>query len=196
MGHYDPLDGFVTFSELRFSSGDGPGRMEEMDAEIAGMAWTCRGMNLATDDLLGLGGLLADVSRLAELTRLGGTGYEELLESVLASAAPGIRSFAEGNALAVPADYRLAFRELGLAIGLEGLGPLRDWIATDLRLSSVAPVLDWRIRPLMAYVPVAASIEEFWMDPLNLEIRSWRDHREINIVMLATALAPERFLAV
>jgi hypothetical protein len=39
-------------------------------------------------------------------------------------------------------------------------------------------------------------IERFWMDDKNRGASTWTDHREINMVMLATSLAPGRFLAI
>lgn len=39
-------------------------------------------------------------------------------------------------------------------------------------------------------------IEQFWMDDTNRETGTWAGNREINMVMLATSLAPGEFLAV
>ncbi len=70
MGQHDPLDGFVTYHELKcaalrdFRLPPQPG----LDAAIADMADICRGMSLSTDDPLGIGGLLSDAVRVAQLT--------------------------------------------------------------------------------------------------------------------------------
>jgi hypothetical protein len=37
-------------------------------------------------------------------------------------------------------------------------------------------------------------IENFWLERTNREAKSWMDHRDINMVMLATSLAPDGFL--
>ena len=51
-----------------------------------------------------------------------------LLENVVDSALMGMKSFAKSETLEYPADYRLAFRELGLSIGLSAVENLRKWI--------------------------------------------------------------------
>jgi hypothetical protein len=48
----------------------------------------------------------------------------------------------------------------------------------------------------MGYVPLGKTIERFWMDDKNREVGTWIDHREINMTMLATSLAPDEFLMI
>jgi hypothetical protein len=82
-----------------------------------------------------------------------------------------------GHALRGPADYRLAFRELGLAIGVAAvplLGDVADGVAR--------------------YLPLRDDVMTFWLDPLAQRAATWRDHRHINEVMLATSLVPDGFL--
>ena len=88
MGQHDPLDGFVTYSELqatapRFFKESSP---FDLKLEIADMAEICRGIRLATDDPLGIGGLLFDASRIAQLMIKGGLKNSSLLETVVDSA--------------------------------------------------------------------------------------------------------------
>ena len=45
----------------------------------------------------------------------------------------------------------------------------------------------------MGYMPLRETIEHFWMDDKNRQAGTWTEHREINMVMLATSLAPEDF---
>jgi hypothetical protein len=73
MGQHDPLDGLVTYCELQATA---KGLSKEssvscLDHEIADMAEICRGMRLATTDPLGIGGLLFDASRIAQLMVMG-----------------------------------------------------------------------------------------------------------------------------
>ena len=49
---------------------------------------------------------------------------------------------------------------------------------------------------LMRYVPLAKTIEQFWMDDTNRKAGTWVQNAEINMVMLATSLAPGEFPAV
>jgi hypothetical protein len=39
------------------------------------------------------------------------------------------------------------------------------------------------------------AIEGFWLDPRTREATTWKEHEDINAVMLATSLAPEGYLA-
>jgi hypothetical protein len=45
-------------------------------------------------------------------------------------------------------------------------------------------------------VPLREKIEQFWLDGKNREASTWTEHREINMVMLATSLAPDGFLGI
>ena len=51
-----------------------------------------------------------------------------------------------------------------------------------------------RIETLMRYAPLSEIIETFWLEPANRETESWTEHRDINMVMLATSLAPDGYL--
>ncbi len=56
MGQHDPLDGFVTYNELILTSKKdfNTYNMPELKNEISEMADICRGMNLVTNDTLGI----------------------------------------------------------------------------------------------------------------------------------------------
>lgn len=49
---------------------------------------------------------------------------------------------------------------------------------------------------IAAYLSLAERIDNFWMDDRNRSVTGWNEHREINMVMLATSLAPNEFLTV
>ncbi len=198
MGQHDPLDGLLTYSELQataiidFEKSPAP----DLSTEIADMADICRGQNWGTDDPLGIGGLLADAARTVRLMSRGTFGQTGLLETVLDSSRLGLESFSRSNLLNLPAEYRLAFRELGLSIGLKAIEKLRGWIEENQSLFNEKDSLLPRVEALMQYVPLSEVIEMFWMDAQNREASSWTEHQDINMVMLATSLAPEGFLAI
>ena len=195
MGQHDPLDGYVTFSELQASVGEfGLPPQFGLEAEIANLAAICRGKDWATDDPLGIGGLLSDAWRIAQLTDMGVFRDTQLLESVVDAALAGLEAFMGGNPLNIPAAYRLAFRELGLSIGLKGVVPLRGWSERHPEFIAPKSPLERMIEALAGYLPLAGEIEGFWLEGRNREAGTWRDHREINMVMLATSLAPDGFL--
>jgi hypothetical protein len=151
---------------------------------------------LATDDPLGLGGLLTDAFRAAQLMVHVGGGYASLLESILSAAATGVREFAQGDMVRMPPEYRLAFRELGLAIGLAGTGDLAALMARNPGVFGIKGRLYDHVSSLAAYTPLGKTIGDFWLDERSQTAVTWIEHREINIVMLATSLAPEGFLLI
>jgi hypothetical protein len=184
MGHHDPLDGFITCHQLRAAAATfgtldgGPGLAEEA-AAFGEMIPT----DLATDDLLGLGGLLADSWRVAQLTDQGAMAGGDLRDRLLEAAARGLASSDPRSELTGPASSRLAFRELGLSIGLTALSLMRE-------AAHPGGILDRLVR----IVPIGRQIETFWMDPDNQRTAAWLEHRNINEVMLATSLLPGGYL--
>jgi hypothetical protein len=50
------------------------------------------------------------------------------------------------------------------------------------------------LKEIRADFPFLEQIQSFWLDRRNRAVRSWTDHREINMVMLATSLAPDGYL--
>jgi hypothetical protein len=51
-----------------------------------------------------------------------------------------------------------------------------------------------RLAHLEPYVVLRETIEVFWLAPEHRDTALWREHADINDVMLATSLAPEGFL--
>jgi hypothetical protein len=198
MGQHDPLDGFVTFTEVQLAAGrcsENP-LIPSLAAEIAGMADICRGMDLRTDDPLGIGGLLADASRIVQLAVQGGRDYGKVLESLMESALYGLASCSRRGFLDLPAGQRLAFRELGLATGLAGVTELQRYILLNPEVFTDHDSLQRKARAILRYVPVGNAIKEFWMSATNRQSVTWTGHRDINRVMLATSIAPEGFLMI
>jgi hypothetical protein len=195
MGQHDPLDGFVTYSELQAAAKNLKLSELDLSAEIADMKNICQGMNMATNDPLGIGGLLSDASRVAQLM-IDGFPYMSLLESVVDASLLGVGSFATGQSLELPADYRLAFRELGLSIGLKGVKKLLGLIKKNPNLFSRKNSLQEQVESLARYAPLGEAIDQFWTNSENWEHCSWMDHQDINIVMLATSLVPDEFLTI
>lgn len=190
MGQHDPLDGFVTCAEVQAVSGT------DLSREMEDLAALLRGTALATDDPLGTGGLLFDAVRIAELSGRNLFPNIGILGPVLAAARAGVAAFARSDTLRYPADYRVAFRELGLALGLRGAGRLRTAIETAPAAFDDPDALLGEVRGLEGSTPIADTIEGFWLDERHRAVSTWTDHREINEVTLAACLAPDGFLAV
>jgi hypothetical protein len=153
MGQHDALDGFVTCQALA-ASWPAPYTCSLADA-IADFRGMIEMDNLATTDPLGIGGLYIAARRL----RSG-----ELFDAVMRAAERGVQAYRVPSSAA---EGRLAFRELGLAIGLA---------AVD------------------AHATLRDEIVRFWLDPAQQTNDTWREHEDINEVMLATALVPDGFL--
>jgi hypothetical protein len=167
MGQHDPLDGYITCVQLD----------EDLDRQAADFA-AMIGSDLATVDPLGLGGLLTDAWRVQQLTCAGSFPTGDLLERLLAAAVTGLTEYVRGGELRAPATHRLAFRELGLAIGLAVVPSMQE------RGGSV-----WVDR-LSPFVPLRSEIESFWLRAEHRRTTTWLDHANINDVMLATTLVP------
>lgn len=195
MGQHDPLDGLVTAWQVGATAAAlGAGESElAMTDIVADFAEMLGGHDLATADPLGLGGLLTDAARAAQLGIRVEAAGGELLEILLASALLGLPLYQRSGDLRRPAERRLAFRELGLSIGLRALEPARAaWERTGGADAVGRKLLD----ALAEHRPLGEAIEAFWRDPAHRQVPSWLDHRDINDVMLATSLAPEGFVTV
>jgi hypothetical protein len=198
MGQHDPLDGLVTCCGLQALADQSKAQTDwpSLSAEIAGMALICEGQRLITNDPLGIGGLLADACRMAQLIVKGSFPYAGLLQEVLDAARSGLDYYAMSAASRRrPADYRLAFRELGLSIGLHAVRYMQELIKQHPGAFGRGSSLSAQVEYLMRYSRLQTEIEAFWLEGRNRESDGWSAHRFINMVMLATSLAPDGFLS-
>lgn len=175
-GQHDPLDGLVTCRQL-----DATARALSLDDPRPGLARAAADFeelldraSLETDDPLGLGGLLCDASRLAQLAV-----EPDLLAALVVAAEEGLRAIVAGRELDGPVHRRLAFRELGLAIGLAAVARFDD----DPRFSRIA-----------RFASLRGEIERTWCAEDARRTALWREHEDIDDVMLATSLVPDGFV--
>jgi hypothetical protein len=196
MGQHDPLDGLITCVQLRAtasllsSAPEGPG-LETAIADFAGMV---RAADIRTVDPLGLGGLLADAYRVAQLVAEQAFEGRWLLEGLLATAEEGLLLQSMHGDWRQPASRRLAFRELGLAIGISAIERLRREAEEGRRGVFAGNELEARIQALLPHAALGPAIVSFWLAPEHRQARTWSEHRDINEVMLATSLIPDGFL--
>jgi hypothetical protein len=194
VGQHDPLDGYITYNELQATARSEVARGPDLKAEISDMAQICEGRSWVTNDLLGVGGLLYDAYRVAVLMVDDALEQTDLLETLLDSSWLSLESCLRKNTLKLPVDHRLAFRELGLSIGLRAVERLLALIEENPGSFDERSALRSRIERLMKNVPLSEAVEGFWLKPANRKTESWTAHREINMVMLATSLAPDGYL--
>ncbi len=186
MGHHDPLDGLITSLELQAEADLISELSVSLNHTIHDYEKMCARGNWATEDPLGIGGLLDSAIRLMHTGVTHKPELQELLIQLLRETRFSLQSYSRSNQLDHLAENRLAFRELGLSISLRGLELLSSTETHDLNISGL-------IADLLEYRPLVDRIESFWTEPLHRRASTWIDHRDINSVMLTTSLAPESY---
>lgn len=192
MGQHDALDGYVTALELEARLGRGSPAGAALDEVASGFRSMIDPSGLETTDSLGIGGLLIAAHRLWQLTRGAGLEDDRLVQELLDAARAGLEDVAARGETDLPADGRLAFRELGLSIGLRASASMRQEAAEDGASSTQERAA---LERLARFEAIGARVLAFWREPRHRKGRTWLDHRDIDEVMLATALSPDGFLA-
>jgi hypothetical protein len=188
MGQHDSLDGYLVYNWIQARATSGPA--QDLTDEIHRLSRLCVGRSWFTDDLLGIGGLLRDAHGLSRMMADGVLDKPVLLESLLESSLAGLDLAVQRRVLAAPIEYRLPFRELGLAIGLHAASQLRGQFDRAPHAFRDRVELRPLVEALQAHVGLASKIEQFWLEPVHRASSSWTGHLDINEVMLATSLAP------
>lgn len=175
MGLHDPLDGFVTFAAVRAMERCAEPSFGALDAPIADFFRMCEATpSWSTTDPLGIGGLLCEAGRMDELIGAAELPPVRLLQCVVRDAHAGLSAYIESGALEQPNSMRLAFRELGLSIGLQ---------------------CAQRFDAMATYLPLVDSIEAEWRSLRAQASIGWVAHQDINAVMLAASLVPDAISA-
>lgn len=194
MGHHDPLDGLITFEQLEVTAKQFSLKIS-LQTEIENMAAMCKEKDWATEDALGIGGLLTDAYKLVQLIDTHHLEETDRLESLLEDIEYSLQTYDTHNQLHLPSEYRLAFRELGLSIGLHAISRMQNRIERHFSNFNNADQLTSILSRLSHFYPLSKLIDDFWSEPKHRLAHSWLDHEDINIVMLATSLAPESYLS-
>ncbi len=187
-GQHDALDGLITYAELQAASPAGSLHLRNQVTDALSMCRERDWSEWVTDDLLGVGELLSLSFRAARLILEGMDYLAELLYPLLEAAHVSLRAYLSKDFFNLPASRRLAFRELGLSIGLHAAE----------RLKALAGKLRALHHPLLKdvgrFTSMNEEIERFWLNPASWEADTWVEHRDINMVMLATSLIPDGYL--
>ncbi len=196
MGQHDPLDGLITYWQLTATAEGFPETPAELSlkTEIDEMQAICAGGSWATEDPLAIGGLLTDAYRLVQLIDDHHLPETSRLESLLHDVEISLQAFVSNNQLNLLAKYRLAFRELGLAIGLHTIGRMQKIIEQHAENFTNADQLHATLSKLSKFHRIYAFIESFWLQPEHRSVDSWLEHVDINNAMLATSMAPDGYL--
>lgn len=203
MGAQDPVDGYTTLSTLLAPTVSD----NIIDAQILEKV-QCNRQRFhdmvhlsSTSDPLEIGGMMLDALRLLECYCHGVEVDISLIETLLKQAVIGMRMITKRGMFSREANDRLAFRELGLSIGIHalekmclvmnsiddehGIKTLQKKDITDIKLL---------LQAFSKYFHHANDIEQYWCNPNHQHSRSWKHHLDINEVMLATSLCPDNFL--
>ena len=199
MGLHDALDGFITFREVQHAIV----KILGVDAAVSGLSHAtealfalCEHGQWATDDPLGVGGLLFDACRLCQLLGQEDRRELRLLEDVMQGSGDGLMIMLKTGYLKRPARHRLAFRELGLAIGLRAVPIIANKFQNERNAFGSRPSTLRLIDLLLPYERLSNELIDFWLPYAEDPDESWKAHQDINEVMLATAIAPSTFLSV
>ncbi|TXT66689.1 MAG: hypothetical protein BAJALOKI1v1_270021 [Promethearchaeota archaeon] len=151
-GQHDPLNGYVTYKVInKYTEKDLTQHIEEIRKLM-------ERVRLTTSDPLGMGELLVDAYRLYQMKE-----DSDLISKIINAVHSQLHLYRATT-------HTLAFRELGLAIGLEA---------------------SKKMDVLHSYQKISQEITNYWTNH-----RNWKEHCEINMVMLATALEPDEFLSI
>jgi len=196
MGQHDALDGLITYLQLMATAVDDPNMSAGLNLgrEISEAMDMCEDMNWFTDDSLGIGGLLTDVFKVTQLTVHSNLQLTDMLSTLLHSTKGGLDAFSLTDTLNYPAEYRLAFRELGLVIGLQAVEKTMLLMQQYPEYFPQQHSLILQLADLALHLPLMEKIKLFWLTATNQQCTTWTEHIDINSVMLATTLGPDGYL--
>jgi hypothetical protein len=198
IGLHDALDGLITFREAQHALAklSTNAAVADLSSAIESLSALCQHRNWKTDDPLGLGGLLFDAGRLCQLP--GNEQFDDLnlLQEILEACRNGLAGLLAGLYLNQPVSHRLAFRELGLAIGLKALPIISDAMKRNNGPFESRTAVQRIVDQLSRYESLGDGIVSVWLSHAGSQDQIWKSHQDINDVMLATALIPDMFLSV
>ena len=196
MGQHDPLDGLITYNQLQATAAEFSEPSPDLRSEIADMSAICQAKSWETEDPLGIGGLLSDAYKIVQLIIDQRFMQKGWLDDLLGSSLSGLDAVVASHLLELAADYRLAFRELGMAIGLHAVERMKERMGEKPDQFPANHPAFSLLNRLGRYTHLSETIERFWLNPRNRKAQSWTDHLDINRVMLATSLAPDGYLVI
>jgi hypothetical protein len=119
----------------------------------------------------------------------------DLINDLLIACRGGLSALLGKRYLIQPASQRLAFRELGLSIGLKGLPTIADATTKKAVAFRRRTSLSRNVDLLLSYHSLGERIINTWLAYAQKD-QAWNVHQDINDVMLATALIPGTFLLI
>jgi hypothetical protein len=186
MGAHDPLEGLSCIISAIDAYPQSRSVLEQIKSELH---YICQDMSWFTSDALGIGILMINTARAAELSfRIKPLPASMRPEYLFADSIAGLEAFTrQVYKRREHADNRLAFRECGLTLGFRVLYGMREKFNR----------LDMDFSDLGRFLYLVEDIEDFWSRPSSQNNSTWLTHRDINSVTLAANLLartyPEAF---
>ena len=206
MGQHDALDALITFNHLQATASTHfpDQQFPDLTSEMSVLEAICEHQgSLASLDPLGIGGLLCDACKLTltiiEMKSCSQSQNSKLLLRILEDSARSLDVYQmqHSHSFQERASSRLAFRELGLCIGLHAVSRMRSLVLENpvFQESDVGKEIEAVLIHLEHFSALTQLIEEFWSTHYSGVVSAnWQEHQDINSVMLATSLAPDGFL--
>lgn len=174
-GAHDPLEGLLCALQAREATQFHSKGFEKYIQKLEAL---CHHSDWSTNDPLGLGGLLLNVIRAAELKDEVELPDSVHPQKILETAEEGLSDYWSTFHAEEPATYRLAFRECGLSLGIRALESHQKFLE-EKGIEVGVGVEIWGL---------ADQIESFWLEEENQKEKSFRDHLDINEVSLTSSL--------
>ncbi len=193
MGLHDPLDGWLTGCELLYAAHRQatPPALGALHRSIVDYAAMAADVDPASDDPLSLGALLAGAGAMAQWIARGDSSDYANLIRLLSAACRSLDRVVQSGSLGAPAQHRLPFRELGLALGLSALPAVERAASRRDAPGADAQRLERLLQQIRPHLPLGEGIVTSWLDPDHRATTTYREHEDINDVMLASALLPQ-----
>jgi hypothetical protein len=193
MGQHDALDAYVTYLQLT-ATATALGENADLFTEIEEASKMYTLMPLETSDSLGIGALMSDAGKVSQMIIDYDLLLDNLLLALINAAQKGVKDFLSTGTLTYPTQYRLAFRELGLSIGIHSLENIVSLFRKYPNKFKNKEEVEELLAQAHKYLHLAKEIENFWLAKEHQKASTWIDYIDINSVMLATSLTPQGFL--
>ena len=192
MGHHDPLDGLAAAWRVQATRHDFGAEGGELAELVGDYRLLCEEAGAwSTQDALGIGGLLSALAEFTDLVATGRMPFDPLIVRLARDADRSLAHWSDPRELEAPRESRLAFREIGLAIGLRAIPAMCEAVESHpARFGGSADraILRAHLEDIAQHLDLAGRIEAAWLAPSAEAAPSWLMHEDINSVMLAASL--------
>jgi hypothetical protein len=196
MGQHDPLDGLISYKELQSSLDKVSENAHNfsLQKEIKDFESMCFEATWTSNDSLSTGGLLTDIYRIFQLISHKQKFDKGILKNILYDTIISLNTYFKESTINRVPEYRLAFRELGLSIGLHAIKLINKAELHNTYNFENSKEITQSLFHLDKYTPLIEKIEKFWLEKKHQSTDNWQNHIDINCIMLATSLLPDRYL--